>query len=100
MKAVTKEDTLTGISKQKLDRLENIERLLKSIDSRQKEDWRLFLRSKRRQAFIAILMVLIAVTGLYNDVIQLNDVDTFKERISKAINGPDVINDGDWEVER
>ena len=100
MKAVTKEDTLTGISKQKLDRLENIERLLKSIDSRQKEDWRLFLRSKRRQAFIAILMVLIAVTGLYNDVIQLNDVDTFKERISKAINGPDVINGGDWEVER
>ena len=98
MKAVKKEDTLTGISKQKLSKLENIELLLEIIDKRQKEDWRLFLRSKRRQAMIALLMVLIAVTGLYHDIIRVDDIDTFKYRIDKAINAPDVIHDDTWEI--
>ena len=98
MKAVKKEDTLTGIAKQKLDRLENIERLLQNIDNRQKEDWRLFLRSKRRQAFIAIIMIVIAVTGLYHDIIRFNDVDIFKHRINEAISAPVVIYDDKWHI--
>lgn len=85
MQALPREKTLLGLQEQKLDKLDDIHRVLKNIDRRQRDDWQAHLRSKRRQVWIAITMAIIAAASLYFEVVRPGDIDIFKHRISQKV---------------
>ena len=85
MNVKPKQETLIGLSQIKVDKLDDIHRVLKNIDRRQRDDWQAHLRSKRRQVWIAITMAVIAAASLYFEVVRPDDIEIFKHRISQKV---------------
>lgn len=85
MDARPKNKTLIGLAELKVDKLDDIHRVLKNIDTRQRDDWQAHLRSKRRQVWIALTMALIAAASLYFEIVRPGDIDIFKHRISQKV---------------
>ena len=78
--------TLVSLAEEKLDKLDNIYLALKNIDERQKRDWQLHLRSKRRQVYIGLFMAFLGGASFYFDIIRFDDFGPVKDRFESVYN--------------